>query len=161
MAAHAIACARNQAMLATATSRSLLLASFDATAPRLAPRSGLLGAVLLPLGARPNVFVANDDTATRVTIHKTAGLDIEVVISTKAARWSASVRDVATGRVLVQDLASYDGATPHERRAAMLGDLHAFFARVVDAPVRLSPIDGTRLECAARGDWRQALPLPR
>lgn len=149
-------------MIANATFRSLLDSTTDSALPHLAPRSGLLGAVLHPFAARPNVFVTADDTATRITIHKSSGLDIEVVITTPTARWSATVRDVANGRALAHDGAAYDSAamaTPHERRTALLGDLQAFLANVVDAPVRLSPRNGARLEFAAHGDWRQALPF--
>lgn len=139
----------------------IALATFPSS---LAPRSGLLGLVLRPFAACANVFVADDDVATRVTIHKTSELDIEVVISTPTRHWSATVRDVASGCALVHDTAEYEAtvtATPVERRDAMLGDLHAFLAAVVDAPVRLTHCSGTRLEFAAASGWLKAVPFSR
>ena len=139
------------------------LLSLSATSAAFAAqRSGLLGVVLRPFATRPNVFVADDHVATKVTIHKTGTLDIEIVISTATRQWSATVRDVATGRALVHDGAAYsasDAATSVEQRTAMLGDLQAFLDAVVDAPVRLTQRDRTRLEIAAASGWRQAVPF--
>lgn len=137
-----------------------LFGALPAATERTATRGGLLGRVLLPFVQRPNVFVADDLQATTVTIHKTGTLDIEVAIPATGRRWTASVREAATGRTLVQDVVHYDDlATATEQRTALLGDLDRFLGRVVDAPVRMATHEQTSLEIAAGASWQRAVPF--
>ncbi|MBL8755233.1 MAG: hypothetical protein JNK15_18180 [Planctomycetes bacterium] len=126
-----------------------------------ADRRGSLAGALRPFAVRPNVFVADDDAATRVTIHKTPSLDIEVAIATATAEWTATVRDAATGAPLACGTRAYrhTAAEPHARRAALLRDVHAFLFAVVDAPVRLADDHQPKLETTAGERWRQVVPF--
>jgi hypothetical protein len=140
----------------TQTTTTFLLESTAA-----ADRRGSLAGALRPFAVRPNVFVADDATATRVTIHKTPSLDIEVANATATSEWTATVRDAATGAPLAHGTRGYrsPGTEPHARRAALLRDVHAFLFAVVDAPVRLADDASARLETAAGERWRQVVPF--
>lgn len=98
---------------------------FASLAPATPDRGHLLARMLRPYASRPNVFVADDDVATRVTIHQDATVDIELVIDTGARSWSVAVREIATGNVVAQ-------ATVAPRdRAQLLRELRTFLEGVV------------------------------
>ena len=126
-----------------------------------ADRRGSLAGALRPFAVRPNVFVADDEAATRVTIHKTPALDIEVAIATATNEWTATVRDAATGAPLAHGTRGYrsPGVEPHARRAALLRDVSAFLFAVVDAPGRFADGGAARLETTAGDRWRQVVPF--
>lgn len=138
-------------VLAVATDGSLFAAP-------LAPRSGLLAGLLRPFARRPHVFVAEDAASTRVTIHKTGALDVEIEIATSTRHWTARVRDLANGAEIARTAGHYrDAATDAaEVRTAMLGDLHALLAAVVDPALRVTS-QPHRVEVATAAGWR---PLP-
>lgn len=142
------------------TTTAALAAATDAMlfAAPLAPRSGHLAGLLRPFARRPHVFVAEDAAATRVTIHKTGALDVEIEIATATRRWTACVRDLANGAELTRLAGDYRGAATDaaEVRTAMLGDLHTLLAAVVDPALRLTSRPH-RVEVATAAGWR---PLP-
>jgi hypothetical protein len=103
--------------------------------PPIAARAGVLTDLLRPFAERAHVFVADDAGATTVRIHKSAALDVELVIRTGEWRWSAKLQDAAHGRVLESTAASYRDRPRTEARDAMLADLRTFLTAVVDQPV--------------------------
>jgi hypothetical protein len=103
--------------------------------PPVAARAGVLTDLLRPFAERAHVFVADDAGATTVRIHKSAALDVELVIRTGDLRWSANLQESARGRVLESTAASYRDRPRTEARDAMLADLRAFLTDVVDQPV--------------------------
>lgn len=132
------------------TTQEHFVARFDgSTSCDQAPQRGVLSGLLRPFAGRPHVFVCDEADGTRVTIHKTGALDIELLIATDAKCWSATVRDVGRGIELARATADFAGASA----AAMCADLHAFLATVVDAGIRFAP--GTAgLEVATATGWR-------
>lgn len=133
------------------TTQERFVARFDGSTAgaSFAPQRGVLTGLLRPFAGRPHVFVCDDASATRVTIHKTEALDIELVIATDTKRWSATVRDVVRGIDLARATADFGGASA----SAMCADLHAFLATVVDAGIRFTP-DAAGLEVATATGWR-------
>ena len=108
---------------------------FASLAPATPDRGHLLARMLRPYARQPNVFVADDDVVTRVTIHKDATVDIELAIDTGARSWSVIVREIATGNVLSQTTVA-----PRDR-TQLLRELRTFLEGVVgpDTQVSASP----------------------
>jgi hypothetical protein len=126
---------------------------FASLAPATPDRGHLLARMLRPFARQPNVFVADDDMVTRVTIHKDATVDIELAIDTTGKRWTATARDRVTGAELVQQ------STATTERAALLGELRTFLDAVVEPPVRLMSHDAPRLETATAAGWQRIAPF--
>ena len=129
---------------------SLHASELGTVTPSPAIRAGVLTSLLRPFARHGNVFVADDHEATRVTIHKSSTLDIEVVIDTANKHWLATVRHVATGIEVARHTAA------HRDHTAMLGDLHTFLVAVVEPRVRVAA-PNNQLEAETVTGW-QAVP---
>lgn len=111
-------------------------------------RGHLLARMLRPFARRPNVFVADDDVVTKVTIHKDATVDIEIAIDTATRSWSVTVRGITTGNVLSHV------ALPPSDRAQLLRELRTFLEAVVEPNTQVLASYEPLLAAATAGGWR-------
>ncbi|MCB9886307.1 MAG: hypothetical protein H6838_12505 [Planctomycetes bacterium] len=137
-----------------------------------ARRDDLLAATLRPFASLPGVFVEEGPIATTVTVHKTASLDVVVIIVPDTCDLLVAAIDSRTGEEIASDRTEYyacgDATAPHDQ---LLRDLRRYLIAVTAGQVRVREHEERRflpwlrprtvrcVDVRRDGAWTQIVPF--